>query len=174
MYSQDVTLQTQFKNFALSCALGIALALLYEVFRVIRLIAPKSKILNYFCDILFMAVCALVTFTFTVIINDGIVRGYILLGELTGFMLYMRTLGRLSGTLFRFLRRVITLIFRAVFYPFGLLFGLIHKLIEKIAKKCCKMTKKIKKIVNFLLKNRKELVYNDAVRTNSKNYVKKE
>ena len=123
MYSQDVTFKTQLLNFAAAAAVGVGIALIYEAFRIIRLISPKNKILNFVCDVLFMSFAATVSFVFTVVINDGVVRGYLLLGEFSGFILYMKTLGRLSGALLRFLRKITAKLFAAVFYLFSLLIG---------------------------------------------------
>lgn len=154
MYSASVSPVFQLKCFAIAIVVGIALGIVYEAFRLLRLVSPKGKILTFVCDVLFMSVAALVNFILTVVVNIGIVRWYILLGEAVGFIVYMRTVGRISGALFRLIRKVIAKILWLIFTPVRLLRGVIIIFFSKLMKK-------IKKIVKRLLKKRKRILYNE-------------
>ena len=153
MYTASVSPTEQLRFFVIALAVGFAMGVVYEAFRLIRLISPKGKILCFVCDVLFMSLAALVSFVLTVVINTGIVRWYILLGEIVGFLIYMRTIGRVSGAVFRLIRRVIAGALRVIFTPFRLLGRLCVKIFSKL-------NKKIKKIIKSLLKNRKRILYN--------------
>lgn len=154
MYTATVSPSEQLKFFVISLAVGFAMGVVYEVFRLIRLISPKNRILCFVCDVLFMSLASLISFVLTVVINLGIVRWYILLGEVLGFFVYMRTAGRVSGAIFRLIRKVIVKVLWIIFTPLRLLWHLIVRIFSKLAKK-------IKKIVKTLLKNRKRILYNE-------------
>ena len=154
MYTPSVSPTYQLWCFAVALAVGLALGVVYEVFRLVRLISPRGKILTFICDILFMSLASLVNFILTVVINTGIVRWYILLGQAVGFVAYMCTIGRVSGALFRLIRKVIVWILWVIFTPFRLLWSVMRKFFSKTAKK-------MKKIVKRLLKKRKRILYNE-------------
>ncbi len=154
MYTASVSPTEQLRYFVIAIAVGFAMGVAYESFRMVRLIAPKCKILTFMCDVLFMAFASLVSFILTVVVNTGIVRWYILLGEIVGFFVYMRTIGRVSGAFFRLVRKVLAKVFWVIFIPFRLVGRLILKNSSKI-------TKKFKKIVKSLLKKRKRILYNE-------------
>lgn len=154
MYTATVSPTQQLRYFVIALAVGIAMGVIYEAFRLIRLISPKGKMLCFVCDVLFMSLASLISFVLTVVINTGIIRWYILLGEVVGFFVYMRTIGRVSGALFRLIRKLILKILWVIFTPLRLIKRLIVKIFSKLAKK-------IKKIVKTLLKNRKRILYNE-------------
>lgn len=154
MYTATVSPTEQLRFFVIALAVGFAMGIVYEAFRLVRLVSPKGKILCFICDVLFMSLASLVSFILTVVINTGIVRWYILLGEIVGFFIYMRTVGRVSGAVFRFIRKITARILWVIFTPLRLLGRLCVKIFSKL-------TKKIKKIMKTLLKNRKRILYNE-------------
>lgn len=154
MYTATVTPSEQLKIFAISLMVGFAMGVVYEFFRLIRLISPKNRILCFVCDVLFMSLASLISFVLTVVINLGIVRWYILFGEAVGFFVYMRTVGRVSGAVFRLIRKATVKILWIIFTPFRVLWRLVVRIFSKLAKK-------FKKIVKTLLKNRKRILYNE-------------
>ncbi len=154
MYTASVSPSYQLRCFVIALIVGAALGIVYETFRLVRLIYPRSRILAFICDILFMSVASLVNFTLTVVVNTGIVRWHILLGEAVGFFIYMRTVGRVSGAFFRLIRKAIAKLLWVIFIPFRLLCRLMLKF-------SCKLIKNFKKIVKRLLKKRKRILYNE-------------
>jgi len=135
LYTATVSPSEQLKFFVISLAVGFAMGVVYEVFRLVRLISPKNRILCFVCDVLFMSLASLISFVLTVVINLGIVRWYILLGEALGFFTYMRTMGRVSGAFFRLIRKLVIKVLWIIFTPFRLLWHLTVKNFSKLAKK---------------------------------------
>lgn len=154
MYTASVSPSYQLRCFVIAIIVGAALGIVYEAFRLVRLISPRSKLFAFICDVLFMSVASLVNFTLTVVVNTGVVRWHILLGEAVGFFIYMRTVGRVSGAVFRLIRKVIAKLLWVIFIPFRFLWRVMFKIF-------CKLIKKIKKIVKRLLKKRKRILYNE-------------
>ena len=88
-----VSVTGQMLTFLVACLVGAALGLFYDLFRIFRIIVPCSRLAVLLLDILFFAVCTVVTFLFLLLSNSGTVRLFILEGELLGAVLYALTLG---------------------------------------------------------------------------------
>lgn len=81
--------------FLCSLLLGVFLGVVYDVFRLIRIILPKNNTIIFFEDILF---CMFSTASFLILafnVGSGRIRGMAAFGTLFGFSLYYSTLGKL-------------------------------------------------------------------------------
>ena len=88
-----VSVTGQMLTFLISCLVGAALGLLYDLFRIFRIIVPCSRLAVLLLDVLFFIMCTVVTFLFALLSNSGTVRFFILEGEVIGAVLYALTLG---------------------------------------------------------------------------------
>lgn len=90
-----------------ACAWGFAIGLIYDVFRISRVIYAGGKIKQFFEDFLFciMAACVFTVCCFN--ISLGIVRMFIAFGVLFGFFVYRFTLGIFSVKLAKLLKALI-------------------------------------------------------------------
>lgn len=79
--------------FGYSCLLGVGLGILYDVFRIIRMLINTRNITIFLQDIIYFIVSGFVTFLFVLGINEGQSRFYILAGEGIGWIAYHITLG---------------------------------------------------------------------------------
>ena len=86
-------LKTQSMIFIFSCLLGANLGLLYDCFRLIRMIINPRNIFIFAQDIIYFFVSAMVTFLFVLVLNNGESRFYILAGEGIGWIAYHLTFG---------------------------------------------------------------------------------
>lgn len=106
--------------------LGALLGALYDVFRILRLSFPNGRVLIFLEDVLYFALAAVVSFSFVVLQNGGVLRAFLLLGELLGAVLYFFTLGVLvmkaAGLIIRLIRSVLSLLFRLTVRPLIRLF----------------------------------------------------
>ncbi len=111
-----------------SLALGVAVGVLYTVFRiaygaVCRFCKRKKyrMIFRFALDIMFSLVYTLTVVVFVFGANSGVVRGYILLFAALGFLLYHKTLGRLVYAVLMYMLDVLFVILRktvrAITYP---------------------------------------------------------
>ena len=74
--------------------LGIGLAVLYDIFRIFRLILFSGTISIFIQDILFWSISGCATYIYILAINLGEIRFFILAAELLGALIYYFTLGR--------------------------------------------------------------------------------
>lgn len=151
-------------SFLYACLLGAGLGILYDVFRLLRLLLFKNRVVVFLEDLLFSAMCTLATLAFLVEFCSGRVRVYALLGELLGFILYHFTVGEL---VIRVLKGLIAL-FKAVLHGIYRVFVFpIWKIIRWIARKTASVFgsllqcfKRLTFLKNFHLQERAGMLYN--------------
>ncbi|MBE6718625.1 MAG: hypothetical protein E7574_05170 [Ruminococcaceae bacterium] len=123
-----------------SLVLGVFLGLVYDVFRIRRLVffcdnenEPGKKaiilkhknriesIIIFFEDILFWLVCSVSICIFIYYINSGRFRSISIVGAVAGFLVYYNTVGRLvmmlSDVIIRFLKLLFKTVIKYTVYP---------------------------------------------------------
>lgn len=90
----QVDLSGQILTFWIAGAAGVGLCLVYDLFRLFRLLRRPSRVGVFVQDVLWWAVTALVTYGLLLVRCKGVVRLYALLGEAAGFLLCRGTLSR--------------------------------------------------------------------------------
>lgn len=153
----EISITQQCQTFLLALLLGAALSLLYDGFRLLRLILPEQCWRINLEDIFYCLLCAFFTLHYALEWEQGRLRSYLLLGELLGWLLCHFTLGQLiyetAKVLFRWL-------WRCIFHPLTALLGKILAIPAKIIKKLGKICKKSSVRAKFFLKRRGLLLYN--------------
>ena len=96
-------LKMQLIIFGSSCALGVALGFIYDLFRIARMIINPKNIGIFIQDVVYFILSGLITFIFVLCFNSGEARFYILAGEGIGWIIYHITIGdfiyKISGKL---------------------------------------------------------------------------
>jgi spore cortex biosynthesis protein YabQ len=126
---QGVAVSAGCLTFLYACMLGVALGILYDVFRILRRALPLPAALVAAQDLLFFFLCAFFSFLFLMAQTDGRIRWFVAVGELLGAVLYHLTVGELVmavsdliigavrwvlGLLWRFVAGVAGLFWRAI------------------------------------------------------------
>ena len=73
---------------------GVVLCLVYDLMRIFRLAVPPGKVLAFFEDVLWFFIAAVVTYLVCLAECNGEVRGYVLIGEIIGFLICRLTISR--------------------------------------------------------------------------------
>lgn len=113
------------QSFFKALVLGTLLAVLYDFFRVLRLTFPHGKILVFFEDILYFIFLSLSSILFIIIEHEGYLRGFLVLGELLGMILYFFTISIPMMKLYKWIISKIKYIIKLIS----------SKIIRKVAKK---------------------------------------
>lgn len=92
----EITLSSQVAVFFGALALGAVLSLLYDVFRVFDVLLVYNFKRIFLEDVSYLILCAIATFTYTLVTSLGETRGYILIGELLGWILCRISIGKVS------------------------------------------------------------------------------
>lgn len=150
--------------FLWSIAFGMGLGLLFDCFRILRLILPSPRWLVAVED---FAYCLMVVFLgggFLLRVNQGELRSFVLVGETLGWVIWFFTFGAAmmkgAKAVIRLLRRVAGVLYRRLIAPLGRFFRRICRLFLRPLRFIRKIMKKLRQNGKFALKQRPILLYN--------------
>lgn len=160
----EISVAEQTWMFLASVALGAALGVCYDVFRILRIAIPHRSAAVIAEDILFFALCAAATFCFLLAAGDGQLRAFVLIGEAIGGILYYCTVGVLVIGMAKWIIGAIKWVFSTIWKVF---IRPVCNLIKKIARffrkalgNTANCIKSRVKISNSHLKNHSRILYN--------------
>lgn len=160
----DITITSQTYLFFTSILLGASLAAVYDIFRILRIAIPSGSLLIAIEDIFYFLFCTFVTFTFILRTNEGMVRSYILLGEIIGWVLYYLTLGNLvisfSRKIILFFEKLFLFVYRYFIRPVYLIIRWFLRLFKKPVLWLYKQGKKVNTNNKYNLKQIHVMLYN--------------
>ena len=167
-YIYSLSLAEQTKGFLLSLGFGFIMGVFYDVFRILRICISKSPKLALPFDLLYFLLLGFCSYIFFLVVNEGDIRAFLIIGECVGFASYYFSLGVVvfsaSEKIVGLVKNIFSVIFKIVFSPFKWIFSKVKKLLEVFSKKCFKKGKKIKNKSKFHLKLYKQLLYNQSVK----------
>lgn len=160
----EIHLVDQTMAFLQACILGAGLGLLFDVFRILRIAVPSGKKIIFAQDVLYWSLCAIASFLFILTRTDGVVRFFLLAGELLGWVVYHCTAGilvmRLAQGIIRVVRAILHFIYKHLLLPiWKLVYGIISLLLRPFAY-FRRIIKKLLQRLRFALKVRRIVVYN--------------
>lgn len=142
----EYTFYEQSTAFLYSILLGVALALVYEPLKIMRISIFKKKFATVVIDILFMLLVTVATFLFALAFLNGSVRFYMILGEIVGFSLFYFTFGKL---LEKILLPTISFVKGIIAKIINVLKKIIKNLLKILYKVLYNVGEKIYKFVSF-------------------------
>ncbi len=151
--------------FVCACLLGVFFGAVYDLFRVVRAVFPHKKWVVFAEDFLFMIFCAFCFFIFSMELVRGAIRGFVLAGNLIGFLLFHFTAGNVAVFV---VKSIVNLIKKWLILPlWSVTVKPILRLFSKIYTKTfnafvqnCKRLEKSKKSRKNHLKVDNSMVYN--------------
>lgn len=132
--------------FGISMLAGAGLFLLYDILRIIRRILPHGTVAVGIEDFFYWLVCTGVVFVMLYRENDGMVRGFALLGMAVGTVLYYLLLSRYVVSLHVFLLKSVLHLLHKVF---GVLFAPALRIGKKVGRFLKKELKKLVRAVKM-------------------------
>ncbi len=137
----ELTPYEQTMAFLWSFVLGVAVAVVYIVFGVIRALSPPSKVQLFFSDILLMVIVAVMNFLFAVSMTNGIIRVFSLAAEIGAFGVIYATVGKLIVRCSEIIKAVFLKVGHTIVQPLVWLCGKVQKFVSKTVKKWSKKKK---------------------------------
>lgn len=160
----EISITQQAALFLYSCAVGALCSVIYDILRAFRLIWMPGRILSFVTDLTYFLICGVITFLFLLAANNGMIRGFVFLGEILGWIIYHFTIGNF---IMRILWRVIRWIrmgFRWLYrHTLGLLVSFLKEKAEQRREKRKKRKedcKKSKRSAKKPLKQQSNVLYN--------------
>lgn len=102
-----MSVSSQVYVFLYTVAGGIAIAFIYDWFRLARRVIKTNNFIIQIQDLAFWLIVALLLFFLLFLTNDGEIRGYVFLGTIIGAALYFLLLSRLFMAISLFIVRII-------------------------------------------------------------------
>ena len=138
----DITLAKETQLFLFSLPLGIFLSAGYDLFCAARLQIRHSDSAVFLEDILYFVLSAFFSFFFLLKYNCGQVRGYVLVGEGLGWLIWHFTCGKICTKVILLVIKIVKHTFHLIFLPFRMIFrffsrtfAMFFKLIKMFFKK---------------------------------------
>lgn len=152
--NEEIIMQLRF--FAISILWGAIVILTYDALRIFRRLKKHGNIMIAAQDILFWMAASIFIFVMIYQVNDGIIRGFCILGMTIGMVLYHFILSEFVVTM-------VTKLLQLLLTPFKLVIEAIKKVIRFIGARCNKAVKftnrqlkKFKKSVKISDENKKK------------------
>lgn len=114
--------------FLSSVLIGGIMGVIFDFFRALRRNGNTKNIIVYIQDIVFWLIIAVIIITSSFILNNGDLRGYMLVGYIIGALLYMLILSKYIKGLFIIIMNFFEKIFKTLVKPF-------EKILEKLERK---------------------------------------
>lgn len=150
--------------FLYACLLGVGLGVVFDFFRLLRLIFGGQPFLVFLEDLLFFTLAAGCTLYFSITFCSGWMRIFVLAGEFLGFVIYHFTVGELVirclRLICRLLQWLLVKIWEFIFRP---PLQLLLRISQKIGNIIVRILQKLSKpffFHKFFLKHPSKMMYN--------------
>lgn len=123
----EIDLMDEFYIFLVSINYGLILGVIYDLYRVFRYYSKPKKILTIIEDFILWLIITLIFFLFLVKNTDGIIRGFIIIGFLIGYIFYYKIISKYNFPLlvkcFKLILGLFSEIIKIIIYPFTKILG---------------------------------------------------
>ena len=150
--------------FLWACVLGAFLGVVYDFFRVLRIVKKHNKTAVFFEDTLYTIFFAISLFIYSTENARGQLRFFILIGALLGFLLYIFTVGlvvvKIIRTIVTAIYKVLSFFYKIITKPIKHIIGIIAQTIKNKFVHIVLTFKKSLFIKQKSLKNHTAIMYN--------------
>jgi len=139
-----------YQVYAFLCAAagGMAIALLYDIFRIFRRTVKTGVLAAYVQDLLYWLIVAVIMFMTIYHSNDGELRAYLFLGAFLGVLLYALIFSKIvmesSMFIIGMAVKLIKLVFSIISYPIRLILRIFSVPAKKLSQKAAVFMRKLK------------------------------
>ena len=141
-----ISVSAQAYVFLCTIAGGMAIALVYDIFRIFRKAIKTGSVVTYVQDLLYWLIVALIMFLTIYYSNDGELRAYLFIGAFIGVVLYALLFSRIIMGSSMFIIKIVVKVIKAIIfiisYPIRLILQLMAVPARKLARSMGKTMKK--------------------------------
>ena len=106
--------------FLATILVGAVMGIVFDFFRALRRNGNTCNIIVYLQDIIFWLIVAVIIITSSFVLNNGELRGYMLIGYVLGAFIYMLTLSKYIKSFFGFILDLISNGLQILCKPFNM------------------------------------------------------
>jgi spore cortex biosynthesis protein YabQ len=125
---------------------GMAIALVYDFFRIFRKAVKTGGFVTYIQDLIYWIVTAVIMFLTFYYSNDGELRVYLFIGAFIGVVMYSLLLSKAIMSASLFIIKIVTLVIKALIfiisYPIRLIWKILAVPLRKLVRIAAKSVKK--------------------------------
>ena len=159
----EINIGGQALTFLYAVILGFMLCVFYDIIRALRKSGLNGNVSVFITDMLFWLVNTFITFMFLMATTNGQVRAFVLIAELSGFIICRLTLSRLLFPVFKFLVCSFWMLLSKISYYSAIGCSKIEQLLHSAKVLFCKNFKIALKEVKKLLKSVWQMLYTKVV-----------
>lgn len=148
-------LSTQMLIFLKACMLGCFICIVYDCFRIIRILFTNPAWLVFIEDIIFIILATVSSFVFIVTQNNGQFRFFLLVGELIGGIIYFYTISKVIIKIATVIIQIVHKILRFILKIASIPVMFFYKILKKIFTYIKMLVNKINFRIYLLLKFKK-------------------
>jgi len=122
--------------FLYSVLFGFFLGYIFDLFRITRIAFKTCNAIIFIEDVIFFVIATISSFIFILTNNNGVLRCFLIVGELLGAIIYFFSLSiviiKAATAIINFIKAIIRFLYKIFIRPIIKLFLLIRKMIGKI------------------------------------------
>ena len=145
----DFSNSHQLNMFLISILIGIGFSIIYDAFRFLRIFHKNGTILIFIEDIVYFSICSIITFCFFILYSKGVIRAYVYVGEIIGFIICRITVSKVIFIIIKKIKKVydkIYYILKVKLLKIKRCSGVYLEKVKEFIKNTIKLLKKIKKL----------------------------
>lgn len=167
----EINIADQTVTFVVSMGIGGLFCTVYDIIRAMRKVCINSFFAVFFADIIIWVIYAFLTFIFLMSRTNGEIRGYVLVGELLGFILWRVSMSKVIFPLFAWIFINFAAVNRKISDHTGKIYIKVEKIVFKFLRAIASFLKCVTKSVKKLLKKGCGLLYTNINNVNVENVL---
>lgn len=144
-----ISVSAQAYVFLCTIAGGMAIALVYDIFRIFRKAVKTGSVITYVQDLLYWLIVAAIMFLTIYYSNDGELRAYLFIGTFIGVVLYALLFSRIIMSSSLFIIKMVSYVIKALIfitsYPVRLILRIMAVPAHKLARTARKTIRKARR-----------------------------
>lgn len=133
--------QNQAYLFLVFSLTGVAIGIIFDIFRILRRTFKTANIITYIEDVLFWVLTGFLILYNIWYFNNGEIRIYIFLGIIMGILIYLSTI---SNIVIKSFTKFLSILIKILGLPFKSIMSIFRKIFTNILTIFTKFTKKLK------------------------------
>lgn len=133
--------------FLCTVAGGMAIALVYDIFRIIRKAVRTGSLLTYLEDLVYWVLAAAIMLVTIYYSNEGEIRGFLFIGTIIGVVLYSSIFSKfvMGSSLFiiNMTVKIVRAVMFVILYPLRFLFRILAAPVRKLARLVLALLRKV-------------------------------
>lgn len=154
----EINLIDEFYIFLFAINYGLIIGVIYDFYRVFRYYSKPKKVLSIIEDLILWLIITVIFFMFLVKNTSGVIRGFVIVGFLTGYICYMKIISKYNFPIlmkiFKLILSLINEIIKIILYPLRKVSNFSQRRLKKVIVVPKELIKEMKKYIKLTSKKK--------------------